>query len=261
MTRAKRLPARCLLFLFAFFAPFCGYSFMAGHIVALGGGGFSMEPDNLALDRYILSLWPSADREPRVCFIPTATGDSAEYIGRFYSAFEKLACRPIHLALTNPQTVDLASAVLENDIFYVGGGNTREMLSVWCRYGLDQALKEAWQAGKILCGISAGAICWFEQAISDSVVEGELHPLKCLGFLPGTACPHYDEPGRRETFHRCLVSGDVGAGYGIDNSVALHFEGTKLVNVVASRPDAYAYHVVLTNGQVAETVIRRASKE
>jgi dipeptidase E len=229
---------------------------MAGHIVALGGGGFSMEPNNLALDRYILSLRRGPAREPRVCFIPTATGDSADYISRFYSAFEKLPCRPTHVALTKPQNPDPASAVLENDIFYVGGGNTREMLLVWRQYGLDQALKEAWRAGKILCGISAGAICWFEQAISDSVVEGELHPLECLGFLPGTACPHYDEPGRRETFHRCLASGAVGAGYGIDNSAALHFEGTNLVNVVGSRPVSCAYHVVLVTGQVVETVIR-----
>ncbi|MBV9877920.1 MAG: peptidase E [Verrucomicrobia bacterium] len=234
---------------------------MAGQIVALGGGGFSMEPDNLALDRYILSLWRRSDREPRVCFLPTATGDSVEYIGRFYSAFEKLACRPTHLALMDSPTSDPAAAVLENDIFYVGGGNTRDMLSVWRGCGLDQALKEAWQAGKILCGISAGAICWFEHAISDSVVEGELHPLKCLGFLPWTGCPHYDEPGRRETFHRCLASGGVSAGYGIDNSAALHFEGSKLVAVVTSRPDAYAYHVVLTNGQVAETVVRTGSKK
>jgi len=229
---------------------------MAGHIVALGGGGFSMEPDNLALDRYILSLWRRSDREPRICFIPTATGDSVDYIDRFYSAFEKLACRPTHLALTDSRTSNPPTAVLENDIFYVGGGNTREMLSIWHRFDLDQALKEAWQAGKILCGISAGAICWFEQAISDSVVEGELHPLKCLGFLSGTGCPHYDEPGRRETFHRFLASGDVSAGYGIDNSAALHFEGTKLVKIVASRPDAYAYHVALTNGQIGETVVR-----
>ncbi|MBV8098117.1 MAG: Type 1 glutamine amidotransferase-like domain-containing protein [Verrucomicrobia bacterium] len=150
---------------------------MAGHIVALGGGGFSMEPDNLALDRYILSLWRRSDREPRVCFIPTATGDSVDYIERFYSAFEKLACRPTHLALIDSQISDPRAAVLGNDIFYVGGGNTRDMLSVWRGRGLDQPLKEAWQAGKILCGISAGAICWFEQAISDSVVEGELHPL------------------------------------------------------------------------------------
>jgi dipeptidase E len=242
---------------------------MSGQIIALGGGGFSMEPDNPALDRYILSSWRGSNREPRVCFIPTATRDSADYINRFYSAFEKLPCRPTHLALVDPPTPGgiassrsvVGEAVLENDIFYVGGGNTREMLAIWRERGLDRALRDAWQDGKLLCGISAGAICWFEKAISDSVVEGELHPLKCLGFLQGTACPHYDEPGRRETFHRCLVSGEVSAGYGIDNSAALHFEGTKLANVVVSRPDAFAYHVTLANGQVTETVVRTERTE
>ena len=228
-----------------------------------------MEPDNPALDRYILSSWRGSNREPRVCFIPTATRDSADYINRFYSAFEKLPCRPTHLALGDPPTPGgiassrsvVGEVVLENDIFYVGGGNTREMLAIWRERGLDRALRDAWQDGKLLCGISAGAICWFEKAISDSVVEGELHPLKCLGFLQGTACPHYDEPGRRETFHRCLVSGEVSAGYGIDNSAALHFEGTKLANVVVSRPDAFAYHVTLANGQVTETVVRTERTE
>jgi dipeptidase E len=229
---------------------------MAGQIIALGGGGFSMEPDNLALDRYILSLWRRSDREPRVCFIPTASGDSADYISRFYSAFEELPCTPAHLALSHQQKSDPMNAISESDIFYVGGGNTREMLAIWRQYGLDEALREAWQVGKILCGISAGAICWFEQGISDSVVEGELHPLTCLGFLPGTACPHYDEPGRREAFHRYLASGDVSAGYGIDNSVALHFEGTNLLNVINSRPDVFAYQVELRPGQVAETIVR-----
>jgi dipeptidase E len=167
---------------------------MPGHIVALGGGGFSMEPDNLALDRYILSLWPDWDREPRVCFIPAASGDSDDYIGRFYSAFEKLPCRPTHLLLAGSHNLDPISAISENDIFYVGGGNTRVMLVIWRQHGLEKALKEAWQVGKILCGVSAGAICWLQQAISDSVVEGELHPLNCLGFLSGTGAPHYNEP-------------------------------------------------------------------
>jgi dipeptidase E len=107
--------------------------------------------------------------------------------------------------------------------------------------------------------ISAGAICWFEQGISDTVVEGELHPLNCLGFLPGTACPHYDEPGRRETFNRYLASGDVTAGYGIDNSVALHFEGTEQVNAVGSRPDVFAYRVALVGCQVVETVVHASA--
>ena len=223
---------------------------MPGQIIALGGGGFSMEPDNLALDRYILSCWNGST--PRVCFIPTAVSDSPDYIDRFYRAFETLPCRPTHLALSDPQSPDPIRAVAENDIFYVSGGNTREMLAIWRERGLDLALKGAWETGKILCGISAGAICWFGQAISDSVVQGELHPLDCLGWLTGTASPHYDEPGRRETFHRCLSSGHVNAGFGIDNSAALHFEGTQLVKVVASKPGAFVYRVTLVNGEVVE---------
>ena len=126
-----------------------------------------MEPDNPALDRYILSLWRGSVPEPRVCFIPPEHSD--DYIHRFYTAFEKLPCRPTHLSLTGSETSDPIAVVSQNDILYVGGGNTRKMLAIWREHGLDQALREAWQAGKILCGISAGAICWFEQAISDSV--------------------------------------------------------------------------------------------
>lgn len=216
-----------------------------------------MEPDNLALDRYILSLWRRPDRASRVCFIPTASGDGTDYISRFYSAFEKLPCTPTHLVLSAAQESDLANTISDNDIFYVGGGNTREMLATWRERGLDAALKTAWLSGKILCGVSAGAICWFEQAISDSLVEGELHPLECLGFLPGAACPHYDEPGRRETFHRCLVGGAVSPGYGIDDGVALHFVGTELANVVASRSTACAYQVGLEDGQVVEVQLEK----
>jgi dipeptidase E len=214
-----------------------------------------MEPYNLALDRYILTSWRSSDREPRVCFLPTATDDSADYINRFYFAFEKLPCRPSHLALSDEKTADPIATIWQNDIIYVGGGNTREMLVVWRARGLDRALREAWETGKLLCGISAGAICWFEQAVSDSVVPGELHPLKCLGFLSGTASPHYDEPGRRETFHRCLAAGKVSEGYGIDNGVGLHFIGRQLVKVVCSRPDAFGYRVTLTNGKAVETML------
>jgi dipeptidase E len=214
-----------------------------------------MEPDNPALDRYILSAYPPPDRQPRVCFLPAATSDSVDYINRFYLAFEKLPCRPSHLSLLEGKTVDPIATVRQSDILYVGGGNTREMLAVWRERGLDGALRQAWETGKLLCGISAGAICWFEQAISDSVVAGELHPLECLGFLPGTAAPHYDESGRRETFHRCLTAGEVSEGYGIDNGVGLHFIGGHLVKVVSSRPDGFGYRVALVNGEVVETVL------
>ena len=109
--------------------------------------------------------------------------------------------------------------------------------------------------GKILCGISAGAICWFDNGISDSVIRDELRPLKCLGFIPGTICPHYDEAGRREAYHRYLESDEVTDGYGIDNGVALHLKGAELVKVVASREHVYAYRVYRADGGVRETVM------
>lgn len=210
-----------------------------------------MEPDNLALDRYILASVPK--REPEVCFIPTASGDDLAYINRFYAAFDNLPCRPCHLALLKREVTDVTSYILENDIIYVGGGNTNSMLSLWRETGLDQALREAWQTGTLLCGISAGAICWFEHGISDSVVSSDLRPLRCLGLLQGTACPHYDEPGRREAYHRYLQSGEASDGYGIDNGVALHFAGRKLLAAVASRKAAYAYRVFLMRDGAMET--------
>ncbi len=129
----------------------------AGQIVAMGGGGFSMEPDNLALDRYVVGLSPRA--EPRVCFLPTASGDSREYVERFDDAFATLPCVPTHLSLFDPPTADLRSFLLDQDIVYVGGGSTRNLLVLWREWGLDHILREAWERGAVIAGISAGSIC------------------------------------------------------------------------------------------------------
>ncbi len=222
-----------------------------GHIVAMGGGGFSMEPDNLLLDRYVLGL---VDREqPRVCFVPTASGDAQSYIDRFYAAFESLPCRPAHLSLFNPPTADLESFVGEQDVIYVGGGNTRNLLVLWREWGLDTIFREAWQRGAILAGISAGSICWFEEGVTDSI-PGRLTPLHCLGFLPGSNCPHYDgEPERRPAYQHLISQGDLGAGYAADDGVALHYAGTNLKRIVASRPHARAYRVERRGETVEET--------
>ena len=188
-------------------------------VIALGGGGFSMEPDNLALDRYILEQ-AGKDR-PKVCFLPTASGDAQDYIVRFYAAFTTLDCRPSHLALIHPSTADLEDFILEKDILYVGGGNTRSMLAIWRGWGVAEILRKAWLGEILLAGISAGAICWFEQGITDSV-PGRLSKMDCLGFLPGSCCPHYDgEAERRPTFHRMLAGNQILPGYGIDDGAAL----------------------------------------
>ena len=221
-------------------------------IVAMGGGGFSMEPDNLALDRYVLALADCA--EPRVCFLPTASGDAQSYIDRFYAAFRSLHCVPAHLSLFDPATTDgPRSLLLGQDVVYVGGGNTRSMLALWREWGIDAALREAWERGVILAGVSAGSICWFEEGVTDSV-PGTLTPLRCLGFLPGSNNVHYDgEPERRPAYHRLIAAGLVVDGYATDDGVALHYVGRRLERVVSSRPQARAYRVERRDDAIGET--------
>jgi dipeptidase E len=228
-----------------------------GHIVALGGGGFSMEPDNPLLDDYVLSL--SRRRPARICFIPTASADSPMYIARFYRAFAGRSI-PTDLTIFDPPSLprhparssDLKAFVESQDIFYVGGGNTANLLAIWRTHGLDLLLKRAWSRGAVLSGISAGMLCWFSGGLTDSF--GGLQELNDgLGLLRGSACPHYDgEPGRRGAYHRMIVGGAT-PGYAADDGAALHFVGTKLKEVVASRPSARAYRVELRRGRVVET--------
>lgn len=210
-------------------------------IIALGGGGFSMEPDNPLLDLYILEQSPK--ETPKICFIPTASGDADSYIARFYDFFEQQNCEPTHLSLFKPPTQALEEFVLSQDILYVGGGNTKNLLALWREWGLDRIIEKAWNQGVVLAGISAGSICWFEQGVTDSYGD-ELHPLACLGFLPGSNCPHYDgETHRRPTFQRLLKEGQIKPGLAADDGVALHFIEQDLHSVVSSRPHAKAYRV------------------
>ena len=221
-------------------------------IVAMGGGGFSMEETPL-LDQYILGL--SSQARPKVCFLPTASGDSDKYIVRFYSAFTQLSCIPSHLSLFKPPTSDLRSFVMKQDIIYVGGGNTKNLIVLWKEWGLDQILREAWESGVILAGLSAGSICWFEEGLSDSI-PGQMTVLPCLGFLKGSNCPHYDgEPERRLYYHRLLSQGLISPGYAADDGVALHFTGDRLEKIVSSRPQAKAYRLEKINEIIQEILL------
>jgi peptidase E len=222
-------------------------------IIAMGGGGFSMEPDNLALDRYVLER--AGKPRPKICFLPTASGDADGYIVKFYAAFTQLECQPSHLSLFNPPTDDLASFVLEKDIVYVGGGNTRNMMVLWREWGLDEVLRRAWTNGVVLAGLSAGAICWFDQGVTDSV-PGRLGSLPCLGLLAGSCCPHYDGEGeRRPAYHRLLSSGEILPGYGLDDGAALHFVSGERKHVVGSRPGARAYAVDVVDAVIEEQAL------
>ncbi|MCP3031563.1 Type 1 glutamine amidotransferase-like domain-containing protein [Halobacillus sp. A1] len=215
-------------------------------IIALGGGGFSMEPENPLLDRYILDQ--STQKNPRICFIPTASGDSDDYTSRYYHFFEKHRCQPSHLSLFKPPTRDLESFILEQDIVYVGGGNTKNLLVLWKEWGLDQVLRKAWEQGIVLAGISAGSICWFEEGLTDSYGD-RLEPLKCLGFLKGSNCPHYDgEPDRRPSYQQFIKADKIKPGIAADDGVAIHYVGQDVHKIVSSRPDAKAYRVDYDKG-------------
>ncbi len=230
---------------------------MTGHVVAMGGGGFSMEPENPLLDDFVLSL---VERRPaRVCFIPTASFDAPEYVARFYRALAG-RCVASDLTLGGPlprrpaNTGDLAAFVAGQDVFYVGGGNTAHLLAVWRTHGLDRLLRDAWLRGAVLCGVSAGMNCWFHGSITDSF--GALQALPDgVGLLGGSACPHYDgEPGRRAAFHAAIAAG-LPPGFAADDGAALHFVGPELREAVASRPDAKVYSVGRVGDSIAESAI------
>jgi peptidase E len=221
-------------------------------IVAFGGGGFSMEWGNTLLDDYVLSLTGVA--RPRVCFLPTASGDADHYVVRFYRAFSAGRCEPSHISLFRRETGvgDPLAHLLAQDLVYVGGGSLVSLLGAWRAHGLHHTLRAAWQAGVVMCGGSAGSLCWFSHAVS-SFHEGPSRTLEGLGLLPWSNAVHYDdEPGRREAF-RAAVANGIPAGYGAGDAAALHFVGTELERVVGSRPGARACRVSRdAKGRVAE---------
>jgi len=223
---------------------------MAQQIVALGGGGFSMEPHNLALDRYILSL-TKKDR-PKVCFMPQASGESPLYVRRFYDAYTHLNTDASWFSLFEPVHNDWRDYLLEQDVLFVGGGNTKSMIALWQAWGVVDVLKEALENGTVLAGVSAGAICWFEQCVTDSVWP--LGIIEGLGFLQGSSCPHYDgEAERRPAVHQMLTNGDLIAGIAINDYAAAHYIDGELHKVVTSRATAKAFLVSSQDGTAQET--------
>lgn len=202
----------------------------------MGGGGFTMEPENPALDDYVLGL--ASAKVPRICLLPTASGDGEAQIRQFHATFGARACEPMHISLfrLGSRPIPLRETLLAQDIVYVGGGSMLGLLAVWRALGLDKILRECWQSGVVLAGLSAGAMCWFEWGVTSSL--GSPAPSPGLGFLGGSLSVHMDgEPARLPVFRASIADGSIPPGYAADDGVALLFRGDELADVVSSRPN------------------------
>jgi dipeptidase E len=218
-------------------------------IFVMGGGGFTMEPANPLLDDYVLSL--SAKQEPRILFLPTASGDTTGQINAFKSRFGGRTCVSESLSLFRLREIDrpLEELVLDQDILYVGGGSMRNLLAIWRAHELDTLLTEAWKRGIVLAGLSAGAMCWFQWGVTRS--SGPPEALEGLGILPGSLSVHADgEPERLPVWLGLLRDGTVPSGWALDDGVGILFRGTNVERVVSSRPGAEAQRVDGIGGEL-----------
>jgi dipeptidase E len=223
---------------------------VTSHIVAMGGG----QAPGDAVYRFLFDL-TGAER-PKVLYVPTAVGDADRAVAQFYRSFPSHSFEPTDLALFHRTVDDLRTLVLGQDAVIVSGGNTVNLLAIWRAHGLDAILREAWDAGVVLAGGSAGANCWFEASTTDSYLLGHADPLPDgLGFVPGSFCPHFDsEPARRPEYHRLVREGLLPPGIACDDLAAVHFVGTEVAQVLVSSASAGARRVAPgEHGDVVET--------
>lgn len=224
-------------------------------ILAIGGASLGPTSTDWPLHQYLLDL--SGQERPRICFVGAASGEDAWDRAGFYATFARRA-EATHLDLFGRRIDDVEAFLLDQDVIYVGGGNTANMLAIWRVHGVDKALRSAWELGVVLAGWSAGAMCWFEGGLTDSFGPN-LAPLRDgLKFLAGSFCPHYDaESLRRPRYEEVVGSGALADGYASDDGVGLLFEGRNFAEAVASLPGQHAYRVERRRGNsVEETQLR-----
>jgi dipeptidase E len=218
------------------------------HIVGLGGGGDTTEQTDRLYD-YVLGI--TGKTQPRLLYVPTAVAESADGIVSFYERFHGRAERS-HLRTFPWPPADVRKLILEQDAICVSGGNTANMLAIWRVHGIDGLLREAWENGVVLWGASAGMICWFEAGVTDSFGP-QLAGMDCLGFLPGSACPHYDGEELRRPRYRELIDGGFPEGVAADDGVGIHYVRTEIAEVVTCRPGAAAYRVARDGEEKLDT--------
>ena len=224
------------------------------NIIAIGGGGFGANPGQGIIENYILKQ--TKKKNPRICFIPTATGDNEAYKVNFYSTFTNLNCYPSHLDFFK-RTPDLNELILNQDAIFVGGGNTKSMLAVWKEWGLDKILKKAYLNGTVMSGVSAGAICWFQNGITDSWASN-LKMMPCLNFVKGTCCPHYDEePERKPAVRNLLLRNKIKNVYAVDGGAALHIKDEKVFKSVIFKKNKSSYLVDIKKKNINEKSFKK----
>ena len=224
------------------------------NIIAIGGGGFGANPGQGIIENYILKQ--TKKKNPRICFIPTATGDNEAYKVSFYSTFTNLNCYPSHLDFFK-RTPDLNELILNQDAIFVGGGNTKSMLAVWKEWGLDKILKKAYLNGTVMSGVSAGAICWFQNGITDSWAS-DLKMMPCLNFVTGTCCPHYDEePERKPAVEKLLLTNKIKNVYAVDGGAALHIKDEKVFKSVIFKKNKSSYLVDIKKKSMNEKSFKK----
>lgn len=229
-------------------------------ILAIGGGGFMMEDARSPIDEHVISL--TGKTRPRICYLATPSGDLPAHLGKFHATYGSMGCETSHLAFfRQPDSrsilvADFHARLLEQDAIYVGGGNTKSALAVWREWGLDTVLREAWESGVLLAGMSAGAMCWFEAGLTDSFWGAAYRPLDCLGLLPGGCAVHYSsDPKRRETLHAAHQAGKVPPSIAIDDFAAALYVGTSLDSVFSWRSESTAYQTYREGDKVIEIAL------
>jgi dipeptidase E len=224
-------------------------------ILALGGHDFDRRVGNDAICDLIVELADSP--RPRICLLPTASGDPEDQIARFKRAFAERDCVPevISLFRLGENPVDLREELLGQDVIYVGGGSMVNLIAIWRAHGLDEILRECWREGILIAGQSAGAMCWFEGGITSS--QGEPAVADGLGLLPGSACVHYlTEPVRRRRFLRAISAGELEPGLGLEDQTGALFEDGELSETITARDGAAVWEVTAEDGTARETELR-----
>ncbi len=213
---------------------------MTSQIMAIGGGGFTNPYKDYSMERYILEH--CGKDSPRVGFLPQASSENKDYTVMFYQAFQQLGARPKFFSLFGRVAPSWQEELLDQDVIYVGGGNTRSMMALWKEWGVDDVLRQAYKKGVLLAGVSAGAICWYEQGITDSVWP--LGTVPCLGLLPGSACPHYNgEPERKPTYLQMVKEGRAMPGIAIEDKVIAHYKDGALFSLKSFEEHKTAYWI------------------